>query len=44
MMDQPQQHNTKKSLGIPMHQVTEIEIAEITKVVENAQIFTNSIC
>src|SRR5207245_10020864 len=25
-----------KSLGIPMHPVTEIEIAEITKVVENA--------
>jgi UDP-N-acetyl-D-mannosaminuronic acid dehydrogenase len=31
----PQYHNNK-SLGIPMHPVTEIEIAEITKVVENA--------
>jgi len=28
--------NNQKSLGIPMHPVTEIEIAEITKVVENA--------
>ena len=25
-----------KSLGIPMHQVTNIEIAEITKIAENA--------
>ena len=40
----PQQHNNYNntnntndmSLGIPMHPVTEIEIAEITKVVENA--------
>jgi UDP-N-acetyl-D-mannosaminuronic acid dehydrogenase len=31
----PQYHDNK-SLGIPMHPVTEIEIAEITKVVENA--------
>ena len=31
----PQCHNNK-SLGIPMHPVTEIEIAEITKVVENS--------
>ncbi len=31
----PQYHNNK-SLGIPMHPVTEIEITEITKVVENA--------
>jgi len=30
------QNNNTKSLGIPMHPVTEIEIAEITKVVENA--------
>jgi len=29
-------NNNKKSLGIPMHPVTEIEIAEITKVIENA--------
>ena len=28
--------NNQKSLGIPMHPVTQIEIAEITKVVENA--------
>jgi UDP-N-acetyl-D-mannosaminuronate dehydrogenase len=33
--DQNNNNNTK-SLGIPMHPVTEIEIAEITKVVENA--------
>ena len=38
----PQQHNNNYnntndgSLGIPMHPVTEIETAEITKVVENA--------
>jgi UDP-N-acetyl-D-mannosaminuronate dehydrogenase len=38
----PQQHNNNynntndRSLGIPMHPVTEIETAEITKVVENA--------
>ena len=35
----PQQQSNKTndtSLGIPMHPVTEIEIAEITKVVENA--------
>jgi len=31
----PQYHNNQ-SLGIPMHPVSEIEIAEITKVVENA--------
>jgi UDP-N-acetyl-D-mannosaminuronic acid dehydrogenase len=29
-------NNDNRSLGIPMHPVTEIEIAEITKVVENA--------
>ena len=29
-------NNDKMSLGIPMHPVTEIEIAEITKVIENA--------
>ncbi len=29
-------HKGDKGLGIPMHPVTEIEIAEITKVVENA--------
>ncbi|MFZ0510208.1 MAG: hypothetical protein WAM14_01265 [Candidatus Nitrosopolaris sp.] len=29
-------NNDKRSLGIPMHPVTEIEIAEITKVAENA--------
>jgi nucleotide sugar dehydrogenase len=29
-------NNNKKSLGIPMHPVTEIEIAEVTKVIENA--------
>jgi UDP-N-acetyl-D-mannosaminuronic acid dehydrogenase len=38
----PQQHNNNynntndRSLGIPMHPVTEIETAEITKIVENA--------
>jgi UDP-N-acetyl-D-mannosaminuronic acid dehydrogenase len=32
----PNDNNDKRSLGIPMHPVTEIEIAEITKVVENA--------
>ncbi|HET7148405.1 MAG TPA: winged helix-turn-helix domain-containing protein, partial [Candidatus Nitrosopolaris sp.] len=37
----PQQHTNNNdfnemSLGIPMHPVTEIEIAEITKVIENA--------
>jgi UDP-N-acetyl-D-mannosaminuronic acid dehydrogenase len=38
----PQQHDNNynntndRSLGIPMHPVTEIETAEITKVVENA--------
>jgi UDP-N-acetyl-D-mannosaminuronic acid dehydrogenase len=30
------QYSNNKSLGIPMHPVSEIEIAEITKVVENA--------
>ena len=29
-------NNNEMSLGIPMHPVTEIEIAEITKVIENA--------
>jgi UDP-N-acetyl-D-mannosaminuronic acid dehydrogenase len=33
---QQQHNNNDMSLGIPMHPVTEIEIAEITKVVENA--------
>ncbi|HET7149141.1 MAG TPA: hypothetical protein VFI73_11650 [Candidatus Nitrosopolaris sp.] len=28
--------SSRRSLGIPMHQVTNIEIAELTKVVENA--------
>jgi UDP-N-acetyl-D-mannosaminuronate dehydrogenase len=34
----PQQHNNTndRSLGIPMHPVTNIEIAEITKIAENA--------
>jgi UDP-N-acetyl-D-mannosaminuronic acid dehydrogenase len=32
----PSDNNGKRSLGIPMHPVTEIEVAEITKVVENA--------
>jgi UDP-N-acetyl-D-mannosaminuronic acid dehydrogenase len=32
----PNDNNGKRSLGIPMHPVTEIEVAEITKVVENA--------
>jgi UDP-N-acetyl-D-mannosaminuronic acid dehydrogenase len=32
----PPQYPNNKSLGIPMHPVSEIEIAEITKVVENA--------
>src|SRR6266487_123159 len=30
-------NNNQMSLGIPMHPVTEIETAEITKVIENAQ-------
>jgi UDP-N-acetyl-D-mannosaminuronate dehydrogenase len=29
-------YSSIKSLGIPMHPVTNIEIAELTKVVENA--------
>ena len=29
-------HFCKKSLGIPMHPVSEIEIAELTKIIENA--------
>ena len=33
-----------QSLGIPMHPVSEVEIAELTKVAENAEISTNSIC
>jgi len=28
--------NKQKSLGIPMHPVSEVEIAETTKIVENA--------
>jgi UDP-N-acetyl-D-mannosaminuronic acid dehydrogenase len=32
----PPQYPNNQSLGIPMHPVSEIEIAEITKVVENA--------
>ena len=32
----PSSNSSLKSLGIPMHPVTEIEIAEITKVIENA--------
>ena len=32
----PSDHNTAVDLGIPMHPVSEIEIAELTKIIENA--------
>ena len=35
----------RKSLGIPMHPVSEVEIAETTKIVaQRPQVFANSIC